>query len=261
VPAETASAHRPLAGRCFLLTRPRAESRRLAARIESAGGSVIVFPTLETEPVPLSAASREALDALPRQRLAVFISANAVRHGLQLVRTTVGWPPALQAAAVGRATADMLRAQGVRRVLTPQEGADSEALLALPELQQVQGWSVVVFRGVGGRELLADALQARGAQVAYVECYRRVVPVLDPAPVRAALAAGTLDAIVAASAEGVRNLQHMLGAECQALLGRVPLVVTHAHIQAAARTLGFERVHLAADAHDGVVDALARLHA
>jgi uroporphyrinogen-III synthase len=261
VPAEAPSPHRPLAGRCVLLTRPRAESRRLAARIESAGGSVIVFPTLQTEPVPLSAASREALHALPRHRLAVFISANAVRHGLQLVRTTVGWPATLEAAAVGRATADLLRAHGVRRVLAPQEGADSEALLALPELQQVQGWSIVVFRGVGGREVLADALQARGAQVAYVECYRRVVPTLDPAPVRAALDAGRVDAIVAASAEGVRNLLHMLGAEGQVLLCRVPLVVTHAHIQAAARTLGFEQVHLAADAHDGVVAALARLHA
>ena len=230
----------------------------MAARIERAGGSVIVFPTLETEPVPLSAASREALHALARHRLAVFISANAVRHGLRLVRTTSGWPPTLQAAAVGRATADMLRAQGVQRVLAPEQGADSEALLALPELQQVQGWSIVVFRGVGGREVLTDALQARGAQVAYVECYRRVVPGLDPAPVRTALDAGRVDAIVAASAEGVRNLLHMLGAEGQALLCRVPLVVTHARIQAAARALGFERVHLAADAHDGAVDVLAR---
>jgi uroporphyrinogen-III synthase len=261
MPGSASPPRPPLAGRCVLLTRPAAESRRLAGRIESAGGAAIVFPTLETQPLPLQEASLVALRALPRHRLAVFISANAVRHGMPLVRAMGGWPAALTAAAIGRATADMLREKGVKDVLAPQAGADSDALLALPELQQVQGWSIVVFRGAGGREVLAEALRARGAQVAYVECYRRGVPASDPAPVRSALDAGRLDAIVAASAEGVRNLLQMVGPERAAALRRVPLVVTHANIEAAARALGFEHVHQAADAHDGVVDTLSRLHA
>jgi len=66
-------------------------------------------------------------------------------------------------------------------------------------------------RGVGGREHLAAALRARGAQVEYLEAYRRAVPILDPLPVRRALEQQRLRAIVAASAEGVRNLVTMVG--------------------------------------------------
>jgi uroporphyrinogen-III synthase len=257
MPASAASREVRLAGRRVLLTRPQPESRALAARIAAAGGAAIVFPTLEIQPVALSAASQAALQALGRHRLAVFVSANAVRHGMPLVRSMGGWPSGLAAAAVGNATAELLRTQGLREVLVPQTGADSEALLACRELQQVAGASVVVFRGEGGRELLADTLRARGAQVGYIECYRRAMPQTDPAPVRSALDAHALDAVVAASAEGVRNLLHLVGPEWQAALRSVPLIVTHPNVGEAARSLGFERVALAPDAEEGVVDCLA----
>jgi len=250
-----------LRGRCVLLTRPETESRALAGRIAAAGGKAILFPTIEIHPVALSPAAAAALDALPRHRLAVFVSANAVRHGLPLIHATGGWPPALACAAVGMATAELLRAEGVRQVWVPEAGGDSEALLAHPDLQHVAGWSVVVFRGVGGRELLADTLQARGAQVSYVECYRRAVPRADPGPVCAALRSGGLDAVVAASAEGLRNLLDMVGPAWQAALRRVPVVVTHPQVAHAAGALGFERVLLGADAHAGVIECLADLPA
>jgi uroporphyrinogen-III synthase len=246
-----------LAGRRVLLTRPQPESQALAARIAAEGGEVIVFPTLEIRAEPLSQPSLEALRALSVHRLAVFVSTNAVLHGLPLIRALGGWPPGLAAAAVGEATAQMLRAEGVPEVWMPQAGGDSESLLAHPGLQQIAGWSVVVFRGMGGREVLAEGLRARGARVSYVECYRRALPASDPGPVRAALDAGRLDAVVAASAEGLRNLLELVGPPWHAALQHVPLVVTHTNIRAAALELGFERVALARDAHEGVVECLA----
>ncbi|WP_296815495.1 uroporphyrinogen-III synthase [Thiobacillus sp.] len=71
--------------------------------------------------------------------------------------------------------------QGVEDVVTP-DGQDSEAVLALPQLQAVAGRQVVIVRGVGGRALMADTLRARGADVHFMECYRRTCPHADPAP-------------------------------------------------------------------------------
>jgi uroporphyrinogen-III synthase len=80
--------------------------------------------------------------------------------------------------------------------------------------------------------------------VEYLEAYRRAVPILDPAPVRRALEQQRLRAIVAASAEGVRNLMTMVGPDLAAALHRVPLLVHHARIAQAAEQLGFEQVRL-----------------
>lgn len=251
----------PLAGHRILVTRPQPAAQALAARITRAGGQALLFPTLEIAAVPASPDTLAALRSLQRCRLAIFVSANAVRHGMPLVRDAGGWPPTLRAAAIGTATAELLCAAGIADVLAPEAGADSEALLARPELQHVAGWSVVVFRGVGGRELLAETLVRRGATVLYAECYRRTVPASDPRAVQAALDGGALDAVVAASAEGTRNLLELLGPRHTPALLRVPLVVPHGNVAQAARKLGFEDVHVAGDAHQGVIDCLARLPA
>jgi uroporphyrinogen-III synthase len=232
----------PLAGKAVLIVRPRHQAGGLAERTRAAGGEAVVFPSLEIEPVAPDARSAQALSQLGQFDLAVFISANAVQQAMPWVREAGGWPPPLTAAAVGQATAAALRAQGVARVLVPDAGADSEALLALPELQDMRGRRVLVFRGVGGRELLADTLRSRGAQVSYVECYRRVRPEIDPAPLAQRLASGQLHATLAASAEALANLLELVKAP--ALLD-LPLIVSHANVARAARGMGFRRVVVA----------------
>ena len=78
--------------------------------------------------------------------------------------------------------------------------------------REPQGKRVVVFRGDGGRELLADELTARGALVEYATCYRRARPGLDPAPLLAAWAARRVShAVTVTSSEGLRNLCEMVG--------------------------------------------------
>jgi uroporphyrinogen-III synthase len=243
-----------LAGKAVLIARPRGQAQALAERIRAAGGEPLVFPVLEIEPIAPDAQARGALSTLGAAQLAVFVSANAVAHGLPLVRAAGGWPGTLPAAAIGAATASALRAQGIDRVLVPDQGADSEALLALPELQSVEGQRVVIFRGVGGRELLADTLRSRGAQVVYVECYRRVKPELDASQIVERVLAGTLHAAVAASGEALANLVELLP---DAALLALPLVVTHSNVARAARDLGFRHIQAAAGGEAGVLDALS----
>ena len=64
-------------------------------------------------------------------------------------------------------------------MIAPAQGMNTEALLKLPELHQIDGQRFLILRGVGGRETLATQLRARGAHVDYAECYRRVEPILD----------------------------------------------------------------------------------
>ncbi len=99
-----------------------------------------------------------------------------------------------------------MRDLGIAQVIAPTERFDSEALLALPELQNVSGWRVAILRGDGGRELLGDTLKARGAQVEYVTCYQRSKPHLDIG----ALLAARPDAITVSSSEALGYLWQML---------------------------------------------------
>ncbi len=225
---------------CILLTRPESDSRELAQALCALGADSIVFPTLEIRPVELDAASAARIDALEHCRLAVFVSANAVRCGMATIRLRRDWPVHTQVAAVGMATARALEEAGFERVLVPESGNDSDALLALPALQDVRGACILVVRGVGGREQLARTLRARGARVHYLEAYVRAVPEVDAVPVRSAIAEGRVRATVAASAEGVRNLIHLLGPDAADQLRACPLLVHHARIAAAAAALGFQ---------------------
>jgi uroporphyrinogen-III synthase len=146
-------------------------------------------------------------------------------------------------AAVGKGTAMALRALGITAVLEPDNGADSEHLLALPQLQEMAGRNVVIFRGEGGREILAATLRLRGAQVTYAECYRRGLPEqADPAPVLDLLAAGGIQAATAYSGETLDNLFLLIGERGRGYLRQTPLFVPHPRIAERARQLGMETV-------------------
>ena len=60
-------------------------------------------------------------------------------------------------------------------------GATSESLLDLPGFADLAGRGVLLVKGSGGRELLREALAARGAEVLDVAVYRReaVAPTAD----------------------------------------------------------------------------------
>jgi hydroxymethylbilane synthase len=245
-----------LAGRVVVVTRPAGQGENLAQHVRAAGGTAFLFPALAIEPVAPPAHTVALLCDQRRFDWAVFVSANAVAHGLPHLLGGAAWPQGLRAAAVGASTAAALRARGVVEVLSPASGGDSESLLALPAMQQVSGQRVLVFRGAGGRELLADTLRARGAQVEYVECYRRVRPSADPEPLRERVRRGDLDAITAASSEALANLVELAGADLAPRLVELPVFVTHSRIGEAARRLGFSRVQVTPGSDEGLLQGM-----
>ena len=167
----------PLAGLGILVTRPAHQADRLCELIKQAGGRALRFPVIEILPPHDTAPLAALIDTLDDADIAIFISANAVEHGLALLRARRDLPAALKLAAIGRSTGAALRATlGRGPDICPAERFDSEALLALEAMQKVHGKRIVIFRGEGGREVLAETLRARGATVEYADVYRRARP-------------------------------------------------------------------------------------
>lgn len=246
-----------LAGRGVLVTRPVGQAGPLARRIAEAGGRPVLFPTLEIVPPSDPEAFARALARLPACQRAVFVSPTCVamawpailaRHG--------GWPPGVVPAAVGQATARALAELGVTGVRVAPEGADSEHLLALPEFSRVAGEHVIIFRGEGGRELIADTLRQRGAEVIYAECYRRACPQVDAAPLRAEWRSGGVAAVTVTSREVFAHLARLLGPEGADLLRATPLFAPHPRIVEAARAWGVVDAIATAPGDAGLVAAL-----
>lgn len=244
----------PLAGRTVLVTRPARQATALVQAIRAAGGEAFEFPALDVEALPLDALS-EPLARLAAADIVIFISPNAAQFGMAAIRAGSMLPEAVEVFAVGSGTARALRAQGGGGVITP-DGQDSEALLALPKLNAVAGKQVVIVRGVGGRALLADALAARGAQVTFMECYRRVRPQADAAPLLARWHAGGIAAVTVTSAETLHNLAALLGEAGMPLLAATPLFAPHEKIAEAARRFGIAQVIATPGGDDGLVDGL-----
>ena len=248
----------PLAGLGVVITRPRTAADSLAAALAAAGARPFVFPALAIEPPSDPAALGAALEHLPACDLAIFVSANAVEHGLDAARRRGPWPTPVRVAAVGEATAQALRNSGFGEVISPVGRHDSETLLALDPLKTVGGRKILIFRGEGGRELIRETLVSRGASVTYVECYRRVRPPGDAAPLLAAWARGQVHAVSVLSAETLENFTTMIGAEGESRLAGTALVVPHEAVASHALARRFARV-LVAPPGDGMISALASL--
>lgn len=245
-------------GRGVLVTRPASQAAVLGDALQAEGFTPLYLPTLAietTDPVAAVAALRPALPC----DLAVFISANAVQYAVPVIAAAGGLPPNCQLVAVGPASTRALQAAGFADVLTPDTRFDSEGVLALPALRNMIGQRVVIFRGEGGRTLLADTLTARGADVQAVACYRRVAAG-DPDRLAAWLAANAIAALTATSRASLEGLLALAG-PAAAQLKTLPLAVFSPALAKYARQAGFSGPLVATDAASDVrlVQAVGRL--
>ena len=226
----------PLAGVTVVVTRPRAQAARFATRVGEAGGTPLLLPALEIEPVELDPAARERLapDAFD---WTIYTSANSVESSLrQLPR-----PARTRIAAVGRGTARALAEHGVVVHAVPATTADSEGLLALEPFMAAAGRRILILKGEGGRTLLREELERRGARVVTAEVYRRVPALPDPDAL-AALGKACEDGTAVVAATSAESLAALLEAVPDQRLPRLRdavLLVPGARVAAAARTRGW----------------------
>jgi len=251
-----------LSGLTVVITRPRLQAQALTDLITANGGTAVLFPVIEivapADPGPLMA----QLNRLDECDIAIFISANAVTAGMKFVQAAGGLPTTLHLAVVGDATARALANSGYQADIHPKNKFNSEALLAVEEMNNVAGKKIIIFRGDGGRELLADTLRTRGASVEYAECYQRVKPDIDVSNLMNHWQNNDIDAIVVMSNQGIRNLQEMVGKAGQTYEQDSQLVVIRERTLKLAQQSGFSKQPLIATtaSDQAVVEVLARLN-
>lgn len=247
-----------LRGISVVVTRPAGQSARLRELIEVRGGTAVLLPLMTIEPVV-----NPALPNVERERICavIFVSVNAVRLGLKVVRPLL--PAGGAIIGVGPSTVAALRTAGQMPMAMPDIDASSEGWLTTAALSAtaVAGRVVVIVRGHGGRDLLAHTLHDRGAEVEYVEVYRRVP---KPVAVGATLMAADVerpDVLVLTSAEAAEHLGHLLDAQGLRELLAVPVAALSARIADRALNLGYSgRVEIAEEASDtGLLLAIERL--
>lgn len=267
-----------------VLTRPAGQSAALAATLERDGIAALDFPLIEIAAALDDGPVRAAFASLERYGLVVFVSPNAIERALGAV-PGLAWPATVPVGVVGPGSVAELARHGIAspayQVIAPAgaqaengEAAarfDSEALFAAISaklgLAALRDRPVLIVRGDGGREWLADRLREAGAQVEAVCAYRRIVP--EPsadawARVRGLLR-GAPHAWLLTSSEGVRNLDALAraaldAAEREALL-RAPLVVPHPRIAETARAAGFDTITASGPGDARILAALRALSA
>ena len=232
----------PLEGVGVIVTRPQRPAAVFAARIAALGGKPLVWSAIVIEPPEDGARLTDAHARLDDYDIAIFVSANAVEFGARPGRP---WPAKLRTFAPGPGTADALAAVGIVDTRIPAKSWDSEGLLELPDLADVAGRRIVIFRGEGGREFLGNTLRARGAIVDHVPCYRRVAPGGGAEGLVEALREGRAHALTLTSAEGADNLMAALGVEGRERIVRLPAFAAHPRIAERAREHGLQAVETA----------------
>jgi uroporphyrinogen III methyltransferase / synthase len=187
----------PLAGRSVVITRARAQARKLADPLEALGAEVLAMPVLEVTDPPDPSAVDDAIRELPSYDWLVLTSTNAVDRffaRLVFVDRTAEALSHVKIAAVGRATAGHLRERGVEPDLVPEDARAEGLVAAFRALGVGEGCRVLLPRALVARKVLPDELRAMGVQVDVVAAYQTAPVEPDPVVIER-LREGSIDAV------------------------------------------------------------------
>ncbi len=230
----------PLAGRSVVVTRARAQASALASRLRALGARVVEAPALAIEALPAELPDLAGFDLL------CVTSPNGARRLLELARDARALAgPAI--AAIGPGTADALRAGGIEPDIVPPRAVAESLVEALAERAVAR---VLIARAHQARDVLPDALRARGATVEILALYRTVA---EPLSASAREAARAADYVTFTSASSVRFFVESAGPPA----GSQRIVSIGPATSDALREHGLEP-HVEAEQHtpDGLVAAL-----
>ncbi len=245
----------PLSGRTVAVTRARAQASDLARRLGELGASVIEAPTIRIEPLP-----GDPLDPSPYDLLCLT-SPNGVEYLFERLGAGGRDARALahaRVAAIGPGTARALREHGIVADVVPERFV-AEALVE--SLAEYPVERALVARAKEAREVLPDALRARGAKVDVLALYETVA---EPLSARALAAAQAADYITFTSSSTVRFFLQAVGGDPAAMSSATRVVSIGPVTSETLREPGIEP-HVEAENHDVdgvlaalVTDALAR---
>lgn len=194
---------------------------------------------LELQAIPDDPSIPHANAQLTAYDKLIFISANAVKFAFEVLDRSLLNTQHTQLACVGQQTANTLAAQGYENILRPEQDFSSEGLLSLSAFQQVNKQRILIVRGKGGREQLKQVLEQRGAQVDYLECYQRLLPKIDFAPLEQSICDQQIDVISCSSNQA---LEHLLAVIKQTALFDIAFLPISASMATKAKQAGFKHI-------------------
>ena len=243
-----------LNGAQVLVTRPEHQAEQLSRLIKEMKGVPVRFPTLEIVGLNDSLRIKNTMEHLDSYQWLIFISANAVSmHGCYADSDKIRKLASTRIAAIGKATAQALKQQGLSVDLVPESGYNSQALLAMTDMQEINGQRCLIIRGEHGHEELANTLRNRGGIVEYLDVYKRIIPNIDSSQVMVMIKQNKLDVVTITSGEALKNLLIMVGKSIHQLLFEIPLVVVSNRIRELAAEIGFKRIVVAQSPSDNAV--------
>jgi uroporphyrinogen III methyltransferase/synthase len=252
---------RPLHGEVVAVTRARAQASGLAARLRELGAEVVETPAIRIEPRPVEGELREAIERIEDYSLVCVTSPNGVRLLFDALATRGAADDTATArrdaralasatvAAIGPGTAAELARHGIQADVVPERFV-AEALVEALEGVPVEGRRVLVARAAEARDVLPEALRARGAEVDDVAVYETVAEPLTDAE-RAGLERATY--VTFTSSSTVRFL-----VESGARPGPAARIVSIGPVTSATAEEHGLTVDVEAERHDieGLVEAL-----
>jgi uroporphyrinogen III methyltransferase/synthase len=231
---------RPLFGKRVLITRPKEQAGEFVHLLEQAGAAPIEAPMIRIEPPDDYGPLDEACARVGEFDWIVFASANAVdafvarllasSHDLRSLGRT-------RLCGVGAATAARLAEHGLKVDLTPAEYRAEGMIHALSSTGDVAGLKFLLPHADIGRNILAEDLRRRGADVTEVVAYRTVVtePGREGEPdIYRMLLERQIDVVTFTSPSAVRNFVQVLGAEPAADLLATTIVASIGPVTAEA---------------------------
>ena len=238
----------------ILVTRPTHQAENLCQLLAQHNFQAVRLPcihivrTQNTDQINQLVAKQAGFDWL------IFVSANAVTmHQSFLVNGRMPPTKETRFAALGAATAQAMRENGLPVDLMPSQGYSSEALLASTELQQITGQSFLIVSGEGGRDELAKTLQLRGAKIEYLMVYKREIVSTDATQTQTLLRHKQLDGITITSGETIQNLLLIIEKKYHPLLFALPTIVISERIKQIAIEMGFKKITVAASPSDTAI--------
>jgi uroporphyrinogen-III synthase len=240
----------------ILVTRPAAQANEWVQQLQAAGLDAHALPLIDIAAAPDVSAVHEAWRSLTGQTMVFFVSPNAASHFFASRPDGAAWPDDLLAASPGPGTTRVLRCLGVSHIVEPAADAaqfDSEALWAQLGTREWRGQRVLVVRGTGGRDWLAERLREEGARVSFVAAYARTAPKLSDAQkvlMADAIARPTQHLWFFSSSEAIDHLEAL---SVQTDWHAASALATHPRIAERARRLGIGRVLEARPALEAVI--------
>jgi len=157
-----------------IITRPDGQADSLLQKLSDSIGHLVQFTHLPLLSILPLSVSRPEIDKFAG---VIFVSPNAVKHFFNQF-SDVTFDAKMPIVAVGLKTAEILEKKLNHKILYPTS-MNSEGVIDLPVLQQIEGQQWLMIKGEGGRDLILETLQKRGASVETMDVYRRELPSIN----------------------------------------------------------------------------------